>query len=167
MPNISPSGSAASAHLAWPGRGRGPGRGLRRHRADQRQNHAQPGVGRQPGGFPHPPLLPPVGAGLHRRPQHAPWQPSWSVDKRFTTAQTTGLVNNYVTALDMRRQAHEAGAIFAGRMRTPRLHSRRHHYHPHCGGDHQVQELPESDHPVYPEHLYSRCPGSGFGLFRL
>ncbi len=52
-------------------------------------------------------------------PNMPPWQPSWSVDKRFSTAQTSTLVNNYVTALDMRRKAHEAGAIFAGRMPHP------------------------------------------------
>jgi hydrogenase large subunit len=49
-------------------------------------------------------------------PNMAPWQPSWSVDKRFDAAQTATLVNHYVTALDVRRQAHEAGAIFGGRL---------------------------------------------------
>jgi hydrogenase large subunit len=52
-------------------------------------------------------------------PAMPPWQPSWSVDKRFSPATTTALVNNYVTALDMRRQAHEAGAIFGGRLPHP------------------------------------------------
>jgi hydrogenase large subunit len=41
------------------------------------------------------------------------------VDRRFNSDQTTALVNNYVTALDMRRLAHEAGAIFGGRMPHP------------------------------------------------
>lgn len=52
-------------------------------------------------------------------PNMPPWQPSWSVDKRFNAAQTTSLVNNYVTALNMRRMAHEAGAIFGGRLPHP------------------------------------------------
>jgi hydrogenase large subunit len=49
-------------------------------------------------------------------PNMPPWQPSWNVDKRFSTTKTNALVNNYVTALDMRRKAHEAGAIFGGRL---------------------------------------------------
>jgi hydrogenase large subunit len=52
-------------------------------------------------------------------PAMPPWQPSWNVDRRFTPAQTTALVNNYVTALSMRRLAHEAGAIFGGRLPHP------------------------------------------------
>lgn len=52
-------------------------------------------------------------------PDMPPWQPSWSVDKRFNLEQTTALVNNYVTALNIRRMAHEAGAIFGGRLPHP------------------------------------------------
>jgi hydrogenase large subunit len=52
-------------------------------------------------------------------PNMPPWQPSWRVDKRFNTDQTNALVNNYVTALNMRRLAHEAGAIFGGRLPHP------------------------------------------------
>ncbi len=52
-------------------------------------------------------------------PNMAPWQPSWKVDKRFSSTQTSALVNNYVKALDMRRMAHEAGAIFGGRLPHP------------------------------------------------
>jgi len=52
-------------------------------------------------------------------PDMAPWQPSWNVDKRFDPAITATLVNHYVTALDMRRKAHEAGAIFGGRLPHP------------------------------------------------
>lgn len=52
-------------------------------------------------------------------PNMPPWTPSWSIDKRFDTAQTATLVNNYVTALNMRRLAHEAGAIFGGRLPHP------------------------------------------------
>jgi hydrogenase large subunit len=49
-------------------------------------------------------------------PDMPPWQPSWNVDRRFDAATTNTLVSHYVTALDMRRMAHEAGAIFAGRL---------------------------------------------------
>ena len=52
-------------------------------------------------------------------PNMPPWQPSYSVDKRFTAAENTRLVNNYVKALEMRRKAHEMGAIFGGRMPSP------------------------------------------------
>jgi hydrogenase large subunit len=52
-------------------------------------------------------------------PDMPPWQPSWTVDKRFTAAQTNTLLTHYVSALDMRRKAHEAGAIFGGRMPHP------------------------------------------------
>jgi hydrogenase large subunit len=52
-------------------------------------------------------------------PNMPPWQPSWNVDRRFSDTQTTALVNNYVKALDMRRLAHEAGAIFGGRLPHP------------------------------------------------
>ncbi len=52
-------------------------------------------------------------------PSMPPWQPAWSVDRRLDTATTTALVNNYVKALDMRRQAHEMGALFGGRLPHP------------------------------------------------
>lgn len=48
-------------------------------------------------------------------PDMPPWQPSWNVDKRFT-AEEGSLVDNYLAALDKRRQAHEMGAIFGGRL---------------------------------------------------
>jgi len=52
-------------------------------------------------------------------PAMPPWQPSWSADKRID-GQTTGvLVDHYVTALDMRRMAHEMGALFGGRLPHP------------------------------------------------
>ena len=52
-------------------------------------------------------------------PAMAPWQPSWSVDRRFNKAATDTLVNHYLTALDMRRKAHEMGALFGGRLPNP------------------------------------------------
>ena len=52
-------------------------------------------------------------------PAMAPWQPSWNVDKRLPAGDTQTLVNHYVTALDMRRKAHEMGALFGGRLPHP------------------------------------------------
>ncbi len=52
-------------------------------------------------------------------PQMPPWQPSWHVDKRLTVGESEALVNHYVTALDMRRKAHEMGALFGGRLPHP------------------------------------------------
>lgn len=52
-------------------------------------------------------------------PDMPPWQPSWKVDKRFDAATTNVLVGHYITALEMRRKAHEMGAIFGGRLPHP------------------------------------------------
>jgi hydrogenase large subunit len=49
-------------------------------------------------------------------PNMAPWQPAWSADIRFDTATSETLLSHYVTALDMRRKAHEMGAVFGGRL---------------------------------------------------
>lgn len=52
-------------------------------------------------------------------PNMPPWQPSWKGDKRFDAATTNTLVAHYVTALEMRRKAHEMGALFGGRLPDP------------------------------------------------
>ena len=52
-------------------------------------------------------------------PSMPPWQPSWSADKRIDQNTSATLVNHYVTALDMRRKAHEMGALFGGRLPNP------------------------------------------------
>ena len=52
-------------------------------------------------------------------PAMPPWQPSWSTDKRISGNAATTLVNNYVSAIDMTRKAHELGALFGGRMPDP------------------------------------------------
>ena len=52
-------------------------------------------------------------------PSMPPWQPGWSVDKRIDPATANTLVSHYVTALDMRRKAHEMGAIFGGKLPHP------------------------------------------------
>ncbi len=50
-------------------------------------------------------------------PAMPPWQPSWSADKRFDASSP--LIAHYVGALDMRRKAHEMGALFGGRLPHP------------------------------------------------
>ena len=52
-------------------------------------------------------------------PAMPPWQPSWSTDKRISGNAATNLVDNYVSAIDMTRKAHELGALFGGRMPDP------------------------------------------------
>lgn len=52
-------------------------------------------------------------------PDMPPWQPSWRADKRINSGVTKTLVDHYVTALDMRRKAHEMGALFGGRLPHP------------------------------------------------
>lgn len=52
-------------------------------------------------------------------PNMPPWQPSWRADKRLSAAANAALVNHYVQALEMRRRAHELGAIFGGRLPCP------------------------------------------------
>jgi len=52
-------------------------------------------------------------------PAMPPWQPSWNVDKRIDPGTTSTLVQHYVKALEMTRKAHEAGALFGGRMPDP------------------------------------------------
>ena len=52
-------------------------------------------------------------------PAMAPWQPSWTADRRFDAATANTLVQHYVKALEMRRKAHEMGALFGGKMPHP------------------------------------------------
>ncbi|MFB3881225.1 MAG: nickel-dependent hydrogenase large subunit [Armatimonadota bacterium] len=52
-------------------------------------------------------------------PAMPPWQPSWAIDRRFSAATSAVLVDHYVRALDMRRKAHEMGALFGGRLPHP------------------------------------------------
>ena len=48
-------------------------------------------------------------------PASAPWTPGWGVDLMRSSTMSQ-IVNNFTTAVAMRRQAHEMAAIFAGRM---------------------------------------------------
>jgi hydrogenase large subunit len=49
-------------------------------------------------------------------PNMPPWQPNWTADKRLGSSAESALVSNYLKALDMRRQAHEMGALFGGKL---------------------------------------------------
>jgi len=51
-----------------------------------------------------------------RGPAMPPWTPGWEVDLRFTVTDNQRLVDHYVQALAARRQAHEMGAIFGGKL---------------------------------------------------
>jgi hydrogenase large subunit len=48
-------------------------------------------------------------------PASAPWTPTWNVDLMRSSSMSQ-IVTNFVTAVTMRREAHEMAAIFAGRM---------------------------------------------------
>ena len=48
-------------------------------------------------------------------PASAPWTPVWNIDLMRSSSMSQ-IVTNFVTAVAMRRQAHEMAAIFAGRM---------------------------------------------------
>lgn len=52
-------------------------------------------------------------------PNLPPWQPTWNSDKRIDPATTAVLVDHYVTALEMRRKAHEMGALYGGKLPHP------------------------------------------------
>jgi hydrogenase large subunit len=52
-------------------------------------------------------------------PNMPPWQPSWKADKRLNAATSNTLIAHYLTALEMRRKAHEMGALFGGRLPHP------------------------------------------------
>jgi hydrogenase large subunit len=49
-------------------------------------------------------------------PQISPWAPGYDQDYRFNSTDSQNLINNYVAALSIRRQAHEMGAIFGGKL---------------------------------------------------
>jgi hydrogenase large subunit len=55
-------------------------------------------------------------------PGMGPWRPQWDVDFRIDAATTNVLVGHYVEALAITRKAHEAGAIFGGRMPIAAAH---------------------------------------------
>ena len=51
-----------------------------------------------------------------RGPAMPPWTPAYQVDLRLNDTDNQRMVDHYVQALTARRQAHEAGAIFGGKL---------------------------------------------------
>lgn len=49
-------------------------------------------------------------------PDAAPWTPSWAVDLRFSAADNQRMVDHYLQAFAIRRQAHEMASVFSGKM---------------------------------------------------
>ena len=49
-------------------------------------------------------------------PQLSPWAPGYALDFRLNATDSQTLMDHYVTALSIRRQAHEMGAIFGGKL---------------------------------------------------
>ena len=49
-------------------------------------------------------------------PAMMPWQPAWNVDMRIDPNTTQTLINHYVKGLEIRRKAHEMGAVFGGKL---------------------------------------------------
>lgn len=52
-------------------------------------------------------------------PQMAPWQPAWGGDRRLNATQNGDLTAHYLKGIEMRRKAHEMGALFGGRLPHP------------------------------------------------
>ena len=53
-------------------------------------------------------------------PSKGPWQPSWTADhNRLSGTDAHALMDHYITALTIRRQAHELAALFGGKMPHP------------------------------------------------
>lgn len=51
-----------------------------------------------------------------RGPAMAPWQPGWDVGNRLDAATAALLQQHYLAAINMRRKAHEMGAIYGGKL---------------------------------------------------
>jgi hydrogenase large subunit len=49
-------------------------------------------------------------------PAMPPWQADWSIDRRFDPRATEALMAGYLKAIEIRRKAHEMGALFGGKM---------------------------------------------------
>jgi hydrogenase large subunit len=52
-------------------------------------------------------------------PAMPPWQADWSVDRRFDQSGTDAFMANYLKAIEIRRKAHEMGALFGGKLPHP------------------------------------------------
>lgn len=51
-----------------------------------------------------------------RGPGMAPWMTSWEMDRRLDEASASRLLSHYLAAINIRRKAHEMGAIFGGKL---------------------------------------------------
>lgn len=49
-------------------------------------------------------------------PQASPWTPGYDVDYRLSDSENSGVINNYIKALEIRRKAHEMTALFSGKI---------------------------------------------------
>lgn len=49
-------------------------------------------------------------------PAQRPWLSTWSIDRRFSAAQTSTLIAHYLNAIEMKRKGQEAAAVFCGKM---------------------------------------------------
>ncbi len=52
-------------------------------------------------------------------PAMAPWQADWNIDRRFDSKATEALMGGYLKAIEIRRKAHEMGALFGGKLPHP------------------------------------------------
>jgi hydrogenase large subunit len=52
-------------------------------------------------------------------PAMPPWQADWSIDRRFDFKATEALMAGYLKAIEIRRKAHEMGALFGGKLPHP------------------------------------------------
>ncbi len=52
-------------------------------------------------------------------PAMPPWQADWNIDRRLDKTTSGALLNNYVTALTMRRKADQMTALFGGKVPHP------------------------------------------------
>jgi hydrogenase large subunit len=52
-------------------------------------------------------------------PAMPPWQADWSIDRRFDPEATEALMGGYLKAIEIRRKAHEMGALFGGKLPHP------------------------------------------------
>jgi hydrogenase large subunit len=52
-------------------------------------------------------------------PAMPPWQADWSIDRRFDSQAAQALMGGYLQAIEIRRKAHEMGALFGGKLPHP------------------------------------------------
>ncbi len=52
-------------------------------------------------------------------PAMPPWQADWNIDRRLDPTATEALMGGYLKAIEIRRKAHEMGALFGGKLPHP------------------------------------------------